>query len=371
MRYRAISNVFGGIYMYVEPPETQIEELEKKIHEVYDQSRREMKVKIDKYWDKLKEKDKKMRDQLKQGKITQKQYDDWKAAAVMHGKRQEAVRDALAKDLTNTNIIAMAIVNDATPDIYALNYNYAAYNIESELEMGISYTIYDRNAVNRLIAQNPDLLPAPKVNIPVDQRWNKQKITSAITQGILQGESIDMISKRLQGVSDMNRKAATRNARTAVTGAQNAGRVDSYRHAEEHGIQLVQEWIATLDSRTRHSHAILDGEQRKVGEKFSNGLMYPGDPNGAPSEVYCCRCTLRGVIKGTSFPKGKYGNGKLGNMSYDEWKDLHRRAADGDKEAEKILRPPKPKKENEDKKDSKKKTKSKKGKSKRKRSEKS
>lgn len=58
----------------------------------------------------------------------------------------------------------------------------------------------------------------------------------------------------------MNRDSAIRTARTAVTGAQNAGRLDSYYAAEKMGIKCRKQWMATLDGRTRHSHAMLDGE---------------------------------------------------------------------------------------------------------------
>ncbi len=31
-------------------------------------------------------------------------------------------------------------------------------------------------------------------------------------------------------------------------------------------------------------------------KRFSNGCMYPGDPDGKPSEVYNCRCTMIAVM---------------------------------------------------------------------------
>lgn len=86
--------------------------------------------------------------------------------------------------------------------------------------------------------------------------------------------------------------------RTAVTGAQNAGRLDSYAAAEKMGIKLKKEWLATLDGRTRHSHAMLDGEQVAPDAKFSNGCRFPGDPQGPPWEVYNCRCTLIAAVDG-------------------------------------------------------------------------
>ena len=128
-------------------------------------------------------------------------------------------------------------------------------------------------------------------------------------------------------VSEMNRASAVRAARTAVTGAQNAGRMDSYHAAEKMGIKLKKEWLATLDARTRHSHAVVDGEVKDVDAKFSNGCRFPGDPQGKPVEIYNCRCTLIAAMDGvdTSDAQRWAGDPETGrgvvveNMTYAEW----------------------------------------------------
>jgi SPP1 gp7 family putative phage head morphogenesis protein len=174
--------------------------------------------------------------------------------------------------------------------------------------------------VERLLRDEPDLLPVASVDEEKDLRWNRQKVSSSILQSVLQGESMTDAAKRLQGVVDMDFRSAMRSARTAITGAQNAGRIGSYRRAQDMGIEMRQEWLATLDQRTRHSHRRLDGERVEVGEKFSNGLKYPGDPDGGRgSEIYNCRCTLVPVVEGVDQSDAPR-NSKLGGMSYDEWK---------------------------------------------------
>lgn len=77
-------------------------------------------------------------------------------------------------------------------------------------------------------------------------------------------------------------------ARTEVIGASNAG---SQQAAQQTGLDLQKEWIATRDERTRNSHEDLDGEVRDLNEPYSNGLMYPGDPVGSAEDVIQCRCT--------------------------------------------------------------------------------
>ena len=41
----------------------------------------------------------------------------------------------------------------------------------------------------------------------------------------------------------------------------------------------------------RENHQDMDGETVGINERFSNGLMYPGDPQGAPEETINCGCT--------------------------------------------------------------------------------
>ena len=104
------------------------------------------------------------------------------------------------------------------------------------------------------------------------------------------------------------------------TGAQNAGRVDAYKRAEKMGIEGEMQWVATLDGRTRHSHRQLDGERIKIGGKCSNGCRYPGDPQGKPSEVYNCRCTLIEQMVGLGHDLSGRSLVKLDGKSYEEWK---------------------------------------------------
>lgn len=303
----------------------ELKKLENRITNEYWKSYRDMRAKTIDYLDKYKAKDKVKRQQVANGTISKQEYNDWKIGQIMTSERYAELRDSLSADCRNAANIAASMINGFTPDVYALNHNYGTFEVEKGSMLDTSYTLYDRNTVYRLIKDRPDLLPKAKVDIQRTEKWSKVKIDSAITQGILQGESMEGIAKRLREVTDMNRAASIRNARTMTTAAENGGRQDSYKRAEKMGIELENQWVATLDGRTRHSHRMLDGETRKVGEEFSNGCEYPGDPAGEPEEVYNCRCTLIAQVKGINYDLADVShlNGKLGNMTYDEWKYGH------------------------------------------------
>lgn len=83
---------------------------------------------------------------------------------------------------------------------------------------------------------------------------------------------------------------AQRIARTEAHTAANKG---SQEMAEESGVDLVKEWGATEDDRTRPNHSQANGQTRELDETFQVGaanLEYPGDPNGPPEETINCRC---------------------------------------------------------------------------------
>ena len=272
----------------LEAYESMMKPIEDKIAKEYSQAQTELAKKVEQYFKAFEKKDATWQKWVKNGEKTKEEYRAWRASQMAMGKRWENMRDTIATDLANADKIAFKIVNDNIPDAYALGHNWGTYEVESGIGINTSYTLYNHAAVEELLKDDPNLLPKSKVKIPKDKLWNRRHLDSAITQGILQGESIPAIAKRLEAVTDMNHKAALRNARTMTGSAQNAGHFASYKRAEDMGIDIEKQWLATMDERTRTSHRYLHGETQKMEDEFSNGLMYPADPEGEPSEVYNC-----------------------------------------------------------------------------------
>lgn len=260
----------------------------RRLHLSYRQARINLQEKIEDYLAQFEKDDAMMRALYDSGELSHEDYMKWKFSTLAETKQWKNMLNQLANDLTHQNQIAASMINDTLPGVYALNHNYGTFEAEKGSGFDTTYTMYDKNTVKKLLTEHEDLLPHPSVPIAKDLLWNRQHLQSALLQGILTGEPMADIAKRFQYVSNMTESSAMRNARTAVTGAENAGRIDSYIRAEKMGIKMQQMWMATLDGRTRDSHAIMDGEHQEVGKKFSNGCRYPGDPQGAPAEVYNC-----------------------------------------------------------------------------------
>lgn len=275
----------------------KLEQMEKHLSAIYRRAEKEIQKTADEYFLKFDEQDKKKLKAVKDGKMTEEQYKQWRKNKLMYGKRFTALKEDIAEQLLNINKTAIAYINGELPEIYTINYNALA-DVKGVDIGGYSFTLTDADAVKNLATSDKTLLPYKIVDGKKDVRWNTKKVNAEVLQGIIQGESMQKIANRLQNVTEMNRTSAIRNARTTVTSAENKGRFDSYQKAESDGIILERIWLATNDSRTRHSHAVLDGETKPIDAPFSNGLMYPGDPNGEPSEIYNCRCALIAKVKG-------------------------------------------------------------------------
>lgn len=305
----------------------KIEELETKIHEAFTQAANEMQDKLD-LWLKNYEEDRKDWEKaVKVGVKTKDEFDKWLSDRAMERTWQQNMINDLAMDTIECERITQELINDELPSVYRENANWTAFDIDSKIGYDTGFTLYDIDTARMLISQQPQLLPGTGLDEAKSFAWNNQKFTSAMTQGILQGESIPNIAKRLGTVIAMDERSRVMAARTACTSAENAGRVQSYKRAESMGIKLSQEWIATLDGRTRETHRLLDGQKQPVGGVFcpdgygeKYNIRFPGDPRALGSMVWNCRCTLVAAIDGVPQDAAERWSKLPEDVSYEDWK---------------------------------------------------
>lgn len=316
-----------------------IDEIEKRLRKEYRQAMEDVGKKCDEYFRKFEKKDAIKRDQVQRGVITQEDYIKWRESQLMVGSKWESMRDQIAQDYHNANKIAQSIMYGYRPDVYALNHNFATYMVEKGLGLDTYYTLYNREAVERMFRKNPRMLPPPgkqkmKDILDPDKKdvlWNQQQVQSIAHQAIVQGKSIYEIRKDIQKIlGERNFKAAIRNARTLMTGAENGGREDAYKRAESMGIKLQRTWIATLDERTRYEHRQLDGMTVPLDKPFvvpdtGDEINFPGDPTAKAALVYNCRCRTIAHLEGFAIDTTAYRSEPgYKDMTYEEWKNSHK-----------------------------------------------
>jgi SPP1 gp7 family putative phage head morphogenesis protein len=271
--------------------EKSLNTIDRKLRSTYKQTEKQLKEKLSEFTRNYEQKNKEMLKDLAEGLITKEDYQNWLDFQIFHKQVWEDKIKQVQQVLLEHKEQSMNVVRDGQVGVFMQNYNYFANKTKGIT--GVSFTMYDKHSVARLIKRKPQLLPKWKIDKPKEYKWSAKKVQAAIKQGIIQGESIDKITKRLaEQLASQDRKRMELFARTAITESENAGRMEMLHDAEKMGIKVRKKWLATNDNRTRDSHAEMDCEEVDVDEEFSNGLMYPGDPSGDPSEVYNCRCTM-------------------------------------------------------------------------------
>ena len=308
-----------------------VKRAEWRLSRVYHQAERDIEEKL-KAWEKAHERREAMyRQQVKDGKLSQADFDAWMRGQVFQGNQWQARKEQIQQTLLQADKAAANIINDGKLGVFATNANYIGYGLEHDANINTGFVLYDEQTVARLIKSDPQILPKARPGVKKDKAYTyyNKLMNSAITQGIVQGEDIRQIAKRISRTTgESSYKSAVRNARTAYTGAQNAGRIEGLHQAQNLGINVQKKWMATLDARTRDAHADLDGQVQEVDDPFESDLgkiMFPGDPTAYPGNVYNCRCTLVYVYPDypSEMQRRSAETGEIvGDMTYLEWEAM-------------------------------------------------
>jgi len=292
--------------------------LEAWLQRLYKDAESEMRGKWDKYLSRMEDRAETLLSRVREAKtdkeraVAETAYKDFLKSKTAGDKHYRDMVRELAREYSRTNERALEIINGKRADFFADGYNLSADRINDVAireDIGIRFDLVDEGTVEWL-AKNRErnIMPPPdKLKIPEDERWNAKLINSQVAQGIVQGESIPKIAKRLENVTDGETKACIRRARTMATNCENAGRVRSMQTAEGWGVTMYKRWLCTHDNRTRDSHLEIDGETVRKDAWFSIGCRWPGDHLGPPEQIWNCRCSIVPVVGefSSNLPKGK------------------------------------------------------------------
>ena len=321
-----------------------VEAWKAEVAETYRQAQSDAQEALSRFLARFEEQDAKRRAKVEAGEMSREEWLAWRKGQMLTGQRLSSTLDQVAQAYSHANEVAVAALAGRLPEVYAENANFAAFQTCKASGLDLAFSLVDAPTVQHMLTAGEALFLVPALDVAKDVAWNRRLMASQLTQGVLLGESIPKMARRVQSVTGSNMATATRTARTAVTGAENAGRVSSYERAKGMGISLKQEWVAALDNRTRHSHRKLDGQKAEVGGTFSNGCRFPGDPQGRYAEICNCRCTLVAAVEGFETDDAKRASKLPKGMTYEEWKagGSGKKSAGGTavSEGERAKRPP-------------------------------
>ena len=211
---------------------------------------------------------------------------------------QEALKKQINGILDTLNGDQFSTISEYLAKSYESGFVGAMYDIHGQ-GVPLIFPIDQDQAVQAVTLDTK--LSKPLYNkLGEDVNLLKKRVANNISRGIAQGQSYSDIAKNIAvgmvgNYARMNGGAlynAMRITRTEAHRISQQAAYDALKKAKDNGADVVKQWDATLDKRTRPSHARVDGEIRELDEPFSNGLMKPGDPNGRAAEVINCRCQL-------------------------------------------------------------------------------
>lgn len=276
----------------------KLEEMEKRLSAIYSRAEKTVQKKMADY---AKSVDEKSEELLKAYKDAETEEEKRKAKKayirfyrkVVKSKEFVSLSAAVADDLYKANVEASAYINSQTPSIYALNYNY----INAEMAKDIDG--FTPQEITEAEAEKYSGYTKQTVDRKKDTGWNKDNLKKSVIAGsvLLLGSSAIM-KRSANSTVEKNRNSASMQSSGMGTDAENKARLDGMYWAEYLGNRMHKAWIATLDNRTRHSHAMLDGVDIPLDDIFDNGCSRPRDPNGRPEEICNCRCSLKYVRVG-------------------------------------------------------------------------
>ena len=255
--------------------------LEKQIKATYTKAYQEMK--------------KEMTDILSKIEVNPEMSLAQKMALMTKYDRLNTLSTQLANTAYNANTMAQKMINNEMVNVYDINYNEDAERL--------GFGLIDHTAIKKILKQEEN--PFNMISSLRDKEGIRNQMKGQLLSGLLKGESMQKIARRLKDVSEKSLKDSIRIARTETTRVQNSAKMDIGKHGQELGFEMWKRWVATTDGRVREDHLAMNGVEVPQDEPFvlpdGSKMMFPADVSmGADvSQVVNCRCTMIEFIKET------------------------------------------------------------------------
>jgi SPP1 gp7 family putative phage head morphogenesis protein len=210
-----------------------------------------------------------------------------------------------------------------------------AWAIDQDNKVRLNWGTINKNAPME-ITKSPFL----KISLTKYGPLARETVRKALLDGLTVGKSYEKMARDLRDAINADNYKAMRIIRTEGQTALNAGQNDAYLKAEEQGIEGGEVWDATLDGRTRPTHAAMDGQKKnRETNKFDGpggeNAEYPGDPNLSAGERINCRCRIAFEVDGYSPQlRRTRAEGLIPYQTYSEW--LNETASIDDKMKKKL-----------------------------------
>ena len=208
----------------------ELQDLKKKLEKIYGQAEKDLRRKLKTFVAVHAVQSMKKLKDLKNGKITPQQYASWLMGQIFQGRMWNDKLNLIVRTIMSFNKRGLKEIYKKILNVFGIGYNYQHYALDHDLGVDSGFDVYNPETVEKIIKEDPKILPEWRIDEEKDYVWNAEKVRNIVTQGIIQGESIPEIADRLaKELQTTNKNKMMMFARTAVNGAHNAGRLEAMR----------------------------------------------------------------------------------------------------------------------------------------------
>ena len=211
-------------------------------------------------------------------------------------KYQQALKKQIDDILVNLQREEYASIEDYLSRSYRNGYLGVVYDLHNQ---GIPLILpIDQAQVVKAVQTDSKISNGLYTKLGEDVDVLKRSIRDELSRGIARGKTWNQMAVQIaKGMNSPLRVAinkAIRIARTEGHRIQQQAGLDSQHAAKKEGADILKQWDATLDGRTREDHKEADGQIRELDEPFDVGgekMQAPG-VGGSARNVCNCRCCL-------------------------------------------------------------------------------
>lgn len=218
------------------------------------------------------------------------QADELLANRVYRKQQQEALKGQVEVILERLHTQEYETIEEYLKESYTDGFIATMYSLHQQ-GLPLTLPIAQEQVVKALVT-NSAISEGLYMALGVDTKHLRKVIASEISRGIVTNASYGEMARNVSNQTGIALKRARTIVITEAHRIREESSQDARVEAKGKGANIVKQWDATLDHRTRDTHRRLDGQIREIDEPFEidgKTAMYPGG-FGLAEEDCNCRC---------------------------------------------------------------------------------
>lgn len=218
------------------------------------------------------------------------QADELLGNRVYRKQQQEALKGQIEAIIERLHTQEYETIEEYLKDSYKNGIVAAVYSLHQQ-GLPLTFPIAQDQVVKALVT-NSAISEGLYKSLGVDTKRLREVIAQEISRGIASNMSFSEMARNIANQTGIAKNRAKSIVVTESHRVREEASQDARVEAKNRGANVVKQWDATLDGKTRDTHRRLDGQIREVDEPFEidgKTAMYPGD-FGLAEEDCNCRC---------------------------------------------------------------------------------